>query len=385
MGGEERGASSVERRARDGEVAKVEERKAVIAGEASADVVSVSLAAEASSAHSRINIPLNLDNWRQLPAEVQAELLWFHQHLLDRRMTQKEAVDAIDYDWSSIFRVLKGMYGGSYKNVCVAIRRYKRITEERGMIQKNVFVKTSTATLIFGALDYALANNSITMIIGESRMGKTEAMNAWRYEHNHGCSVSVEVPPYGGTKMFMRAIADSVGVNKAYSIPVMYDAIRKAFNPNRILLVDEAHRLMPNDYRSTPVNLEILRDLYHDGKGCAVALFATQRFDDTLKKSVYQYEQVLGRIGMPVRLSRTIKRPDVLLIVEQYVRRPSEKLMTHCVQIANEIGRLGILVETLKLASRMASKSGTQISEDHVFKAMAMRKQMMGETQFAAK
>jgi hypothetical protein len=142
---------------------------------------------------------------------------------------------------------------------------------------------------------------------------------------------------------------------------------------------------MPNDFRSTPVNLEILRDLYHDGKGCAVALFATQRFDDTLKKSIYQYEQVLGRIGMPVRLPRTIRKADVLMIVEQYVRRPTDKLMTHCMQIANEIGRLGILVETLKLASRIASKSRTHIVEEHIFKAIAMRKQMMGETQFAAK
>lgn len=354
-------------------------------GQGATDNVSASLAAEASSAHSRINIPLNLENWKLLSPEIQAELLWFHQHLLDRRMTQKEAVETIGYDWSTIFRVLKGIYEGSYKNVCNNIRGYKRLSEERGTIQKNVFVKTSIAELIFGALDYALANNSITMVIGESRMGKTVAKDAWRYEHNHGCSVSVEVPPYGGTKMFMRAIADSVGVNKGYSMPVMYEAIRRAFNPNRILMVDEAHRLMPNDFRSTPVNLEILRDLYHDGKGCAVALFATQRFDDSLKKSMYQYEQVLGRIGMPVRLPRQIRKADVLMIVEQYVRRPSDKLMTHCVQIANEIGRLGILVETLKLASRMASKSRTHIVEEHIFKAMAMRKQMMGETQFAAK
>ncbi len=347
--------------------------------------VSDSTKALASSAHSRINIPLNLENWKSLSAEIQGDLLWWHQHLLDRHMTQKEAGQTIGYDWSTCYRVLKGIYEGSYRNICAAIRSYKRLTEERGQIQANVFVKTSIADLIFGALDYALANNSMTMVIGESRMGKTICAEAWRAENNHGCSVRVEVPPYGGTKMFLRSIADAVGVNKAYSIPIMYDAIRKAFNPNRILIVDEAHRLMPGDSRSTPVNLEILRDLYHDGKGCAVALFATQRFDDSLKKSIYQYEQVLGRIGMPVRLPRHIKKDDVFLIVEQYVRRPSDKLMTHCVQIANEIGRLGILVETLKLASRMAAKSKSHITEEFIFKSMAMRKQMMGETMFAAK
>ena len=61
------------------------------------DNVSASLAAEASSAHSRINIPLNLENWKGISPEIQADLLWFHQHLLDRRMPQKEAVEAIGY------------------------------------------------------------------------------------------------------------------------------------------------------------------------------------------------------------------------------------------------------------------------------------------------
>ena len=71
-------------------------------GQGVADNVSASLAAEASSAHSRINIPLNLENWKGISPEIQADLLWFHQHLLDRRMPQKEAVEAIGYDWTTI-------------------------------------------------------------------------------------------------------------------------------------------------------------------------------------------------------------------------------------------------------------------------------------------
>jgi len=346
--------------------------------------VSPSLKAEASSAHARINIPLNLENWKALPEEVRDELLWFHQHCLDQAINLKTAGEAIGYDESTVFRVLKGTYEGSWKNVVEAIRGYRRIDAERGGIQKAEFVENSITKMIWAGLDYAVANNSCTMIIGESRMGKSLSARTWRDFHNHGLSVLVTTPAYGGTKALLRRIAESVGVNKNFAIPQMHEAILRAFNRNRILIVDEAHRLLPSDRRVNPTNLEILRDL-HDAKGCALALIATQRFDDELRKSHYQFEQLLGRIGLPVRLPRAIKDNDIFPIVQQYIKRPSGRLMQDCVAISNSLGRLGILVEIFKVASRFASKARRGICEEDFFKSIALRKQMMGELQFAKK
>jgi DNA transposition AAA+ family ATPase len=148
--------------------------------------------------------------------------------------------------------------------------------------------------------------------------------------------------------------------------------------------VDEAHRLMPNDRRGSAVNIEILRDL-HDQTGCALALIATQRFSDELQKSSYQFEQILGRIGMPIRLKRTILLKDIKPIIEQYLPDPSKELLDQCSAIANEQGRLGILVETLKVSSRIAAKSKQKLTEEHFFKAVAVRTQMMGEKAYAKK
>lgn len=338
--------------------------------------------ARAASAHSRINIPLNLQNWKDLDEATQKDLLWFHQHLLDSNMGWKEAAQAVGYDQSTIFRWLKGTYEGSWNNVSKAVRAYKKIVEQRADIQENELVPNSITDLIGGGLDYALANNSITTIIGESRAGKSVGSLIWRLNNNHGTSVYVVAPPYGGTKMLLRRIAEAVGVNKNMSAPAMYEAISRSFSPFRILIVDEAHRLLPGDRRTNPTNLEILRDL-HDTTGCAVALLATQRFDDELRKSHYQFEQVLGRIGMPIRLPRRIPQEDYLPIVKQYVPRPSTRLIAECDQIANSMGRLGILVETLKVASKIAARAKGSITEAHVFKAIALRRKMMGEVKFA--
>lgn len=329
----------------------------------------------AASAHARINIPFNLRNWTHLTEEQQHKLMWFHQHLLDNEMGWPSAQEALGYDKSTVHRVLKGTYEGSWDNICTAIDSYKAISDRRGTIQQNRIIKNATVKLIHSGLDYAMANNSITMIIGDSRRGKTEAAKLWRDENNHGRSVYIIAPPVGGTKAFLRRIAIAVGVNKDASVANMFDAITRSFNRNRILIVDEAHRLVPSDGRSTPVNLEILRDL-HDVTGCAVALIATSRFDDTMKKTEYMYEQVVGRIGMPIRLKKEVYSKDIRPIVEQYIPQPSAELMAECRVIANQQGRLGSLVENLKVASRMAAKGKAKLTEKHIFKAIALRKQM---------
>jgi DNA transposition AAA+ family ATPase len=352
------------------------------------DDVSVSDKAAASSAHARLNIPLNLQNWKALSDDVQQELAWFHQHALDTGMTLKQCAIALNYDYSVIFRALKGTYEGSYQKVKGAIVSYRKLVQDRGTIQRNEFVENSISHLIFSGLSYALANNSITLIEGESRMGKSVAGRAWRDANNHGRSALVIAPAYGGTKALLRDIAGCIGANKNLNTSQMHESILRGFNKNRILIVDEAHRLLPNDRRANPVNLEVLRDI-HDRTGCALALIATSRFGAELRKSEYMFEQLLGRIGMPIRLPRKIKETDIENIVRQYVPRAGVKLMAACLETANAQGRLGILVETLKVASRMAAKEQKsekpRISDEHVFKAFALRKQMQGELVYAEK
>jgi DNA transposition AAA+ family ATPase len=335
--------------------------------------------AQAASAHSRINIPLNLENWRHLDEKLQGNLLWFHQHALDTHMGFKECGRALGYDASTIFKMLHGNYAGSWENINASIQSYRRVVEERGTIQQNVFAENSVSRLIWAGLSYALAANSITLISGDSRSGKTISTEAWRAANNHGRAVMTIAPAYGGTRALLRNISKVVGVNKNLSGESMYDAILRSFNANRMLIIDEAHRLLPSGRRTNPVSLEILRDI-HDSTHCGLALIATERFDNELRKGEYMYEQLLGRFGMPVRLPRKLKRADFEPILHQYIVRPSEGVIEAAEQIANARGRLGILVELLKSASRIAAKEQKsvkpRIGEDHFFKACAFRRKM---------
>jgi DNA transposition AAA+ family ATPase len=338
----------------------------------------------ASSAHSRINIPLNVENWARLDQPTQDALLWLHQHLLDSRLSWEEAEAALSYDRSTIFKILKGTYEGSWANVVDRIMSYRRLAAERGAVQRQEFSENGITRLIFGALNYAVANNTITLIEGESRMGKTTSALAWRDANNHGRSVYVVAPAYGGTKALLRDIAAAIGVNKNLSTPQMHEAILRGFNRNRILIVDEAHRLLPNDRRTNPVLLEILRDI-HDRTGCALALLSTTRFGAELRKTDYMFEQLLGRIELPVRLKRKVGESDILPILRQFMAQPAEAVVEEAVKIANERGRLGVLIGVLKIASRMVKGKRNGVTQEVFFKAMTLRNQMMGEQLYAAK
>lgn len=338
----------------------------------------------AASAHSRINIPFNLGNWKDLPEPVSDLLAWFHQHALEEGLNWKQCQSALGYSQSTIFRALKGTYEGDWNNVVKAITSYRAIVAERCAIRHAAFRETRITKLVTGGLSYAMANNSITKITGESRQGKTAAAQWWRDQNNHGRTAFITAPAYGAAKALLKEIAACLGINRNTGLTNMHEAILRAFNENRMLIVDEAHRLLPKDRRGEPILLEILRDI-HDRTHCGLALLTTQRFDETVNKTEYQYEQVLGRIGMPVRLPREFEWADISPIVDQYITGAPAPLRKELLHIANSPGRLGILCETLKFASRIASKQQKVIKPETVATAIATRRQMMGETQYAKK
>lgn len=346
--------------------------------------VSKSELAKASSSKSRINVPFNLAHWKGLDDESIDHLAWFHQHALEADLNWKQCEQALNYSQTTIWRALKGEYTGDLSKVIDAIRSYRSIIAERTSIKHAAFRETRITRLVTGGLSYALANNSITRITGESRMGKTASAKYWRDQNNHGRTVFVTAPAYGGGKALLKEIAASLGINRNLASTQMHESILRAFNANRMLIVDEAHRLLPNDYRSNPVLVEILRDI-HDRTGCGLALLTTERFNRSMEKSSYQYEQILGRIGMPVQLPRELIWTDIKPIAEQYVTSTPTDLQSELLKIANSPGRLGILCETLKFASRIAEKTKTALNADSIRTAIKTRRQMMGEIQYAKK
>lgn len=341
----------------------------------SSTAISKSDAARASSAHARINMPLNLENWKTLDEDTQTELLWYHQHILDAKLSWEQVEETVGYDRSSIFKFLKGTSTGSYSNFVDAVRRYRKLAEKRQSIQRQEFRHNDITRLMFSCLDYTLANNCMTLIVGESGMGKSTTMQAWRDENNHGCSVYVDCPAVGGIKGFLTAIASQVGVSGNMPVPRLLNALVRSFNPNRILLLDNMHRALPSDNRGAPRAFDIVQQI-QEASGCAVGMSATARLDTYMRGASYMFEQITGRIGTPFYLPYKIKWSDIKPIVTQYIDKPSDEMKQICMSVANGPGRIRQVVERLKLASRIASKSRKGLNESHFLKAVQVRNQL---------
>lgn len=346
-----------------------------------------STAAAASSAHNRINVPLNLQNWTALPEEHQDLLGWFHQHLLDEGMGWEAAANALgfnsdDHDAAkSLFAVLKGTFEGDWDGMMERIRDYQKLALERASHKHASFSLTPAAKLIWAGLDYALTSNTMVQIKGDSGHGKTISSRAWLDTKAAGRGVRVEVPTLGGTRGFLSAICKGTGNNQNASIMQMCAAIFRAFNRDRILILDEANRLLPKDRRITPEKLEFVREI-HDRTGAPIAMFITQRFDEEMEGNDYIYEQVLGR-SLQIRLPSVLDEADFRPLVVQYFPNPTKKLLEACEQVANnkmarQKGRLRTMVKIFELANRMAVKEREKnprkrFTEEHFFKALALR------------
>ena len=361
---------------------------------------------QATGGASPINVPLDLrrhDKINLPPGEEREaaarELLWFHQHIIDTRMTIEQAEKALAYEWSYIFKILHvEKFEGSWKNVAARIADYRQRLETTVKARVHAFAANDTYLVIGSALDYAFRNSTMTMIIGESGLGKTTCARAWRAANDPGRCVMIEAPSVGGTRALLQRIAGASGGNRSQNLSRMFDKATRAYSRGRILIIDQAHWMLPSAKAKKAPMLDLLMEL-HDATGVALGLLTTRRLQDAFEDGAYQFEQIIGRIQLPCRLKARIQGRDIAPIVAQYFERPAPALaedlarlrregadpaarqptLKRLEDLANQPGRLRLMISTLKIASQMAAAKGRPLAEADVEDALKLRRQMSGD------
>lgn len=335
----------------------------------------------------RIELALNLEKWAHL-ADPQVEALtWFHQYVLDRAMTWGQAAEALGYHSGDpegptiVLDALRGGYTGDWVALTKRIQAYRKIAAERAGIQHAEFRETPISKMIWSGIDYALAANCIVIIEGDSGHGKTIGATVWNDTQSKGRGVLMEAPAVGGTGPFIEEVGRAVGYQRRYSPCATREAVFGAFSADRVLIIDEATRLLPKGRTANPDKLEFLREL-HDRKRVPLVFLTTRRFVTEMEQSNYVFEQILGRC-MPIRLPAVLEEASWRPILVQYFPKPSRAACEAAEKLANnrlprQKGRVRLLTQVLKLATRLASKEGGRLTEDHFFKALALREQMIG-------
>jgi len=160
-------------------------------------------------------------------------------------------------------------------------RRNKRLTIP--ILQLNIVDNVRTA------INEAVDNRNISVIVGDAGSGKTEAVRYYAAYSN--AAVVVEVGPITSQRSLIREIAKQLNIAVSgppdKMIEIISDELRGA---GKVLVVDEADRL---DY----IKLDMLRRI-SDSAMCGLVLVGITKFGSQLLNQTADFDQIVSRVGI---------------------------------------------------------------------------------------
>ena len=319
-----------------------------------------------------------------LPDHVRNPILAFHAEIMGKpEWNWKRVKESIGYDNSTLSRVFRGKYTGSYPAIATAISAF--FDRQAATAAPSEFVRTRIVNTVMNAFNYARANHTGALIIGPSRVGKTVTAREFAAAKDERTKlplgIYIQARPSGGVGALRAAICSRLsGMTKLN--PASADTrILNSWRRDCLMIIDEAHRLMGS--ASGAKCLDYVRWLAEE-IGCGFALLATVRFEDALLESRYMFEQLIGRVEAPIRIGEEIGPEDWQPIVQQFI--PVADLHKETLEALGRIsasaGHLASIVHVMHLAQRDAANRKQPIADSHVRNAIEWRRQKFNQKFF---
>lgn len=332
-----------------------------------------------------IRVECKTDRLAFLPPTIRDPIVAFHAEILGSpAWNWKRVRQEIGYDSSTMSKAFRGVYPGSYERIAAAIAVF--FDRQAAEAAPSELVQTPIIKTIWSALDYARANHTGTLIIGPSRTGKTAAAKAYdsrRDEKRLPISIYIQAWPTGGISSIRSALCTKLGIPVKINPSIADAKIVSAISRNRILIIDEAHRLLGSKTGSK--SLDYIRAVT-DEAGCGFAVLATVRFEDYLLESAYMFEQFIGRIEAPIRIAEEIHGEDWQPIVAQFFPDALNALTADTIRslgrIANSAGHFASIVHVMHLAQRDAAHRKEMLDNAHVHRAIIWRREKFNQKFF---
>lgn len=322
----------------------------------------------------RIPGPKVFEKTEHLPEDQKLAIRWLHAFYYDSGQSLAEIGTLIGYDGGNVSKIFAGKYEGDLAGVVTAIRRFRKLTEERASVNRAPYIETGLYREIEDVCQLALTYQKIAFIYGESQVGKTAALQHYARTHNHGETTYITMPVGGTISHFLAALAAKVRMTNSARGDILQLNIMKCFGPNNLLIVDEALRaLQSRAYGGSSLKtMDFIRDL-HDQTGCGVVLVGTNVFRDRMEDaSLKQFlNQFKRRSIIKRQLPDVPSRADLNAFARHY---GLEAATGDAYQLQSRTVRehgLGVWLTTLTCAARAASKKSRPMQWGDVLKAHA--------------
>ena len=292
-----------------------------------------------------------------------------HQH----NLTLDELAEKSGYSASTLSRVLRNDYAGDLGEVCRVLGEFLDLAERRATSRAVEFIETSLYKKIEAVCDQTREFQKISLIIGDTQIGKTASLDHYTRTHNHGTTRKVEMPVGGSLGNFINALRDALNIGDSKSSSIR-DRIIRAFDDRMLLIVDEVDRCLPIKGGSAVSirTLEFIRELY-DARKCGVILSATRllnrALDDDRSEFSKLMEQTRRRRLYNLVLPPTPPRKDLNQFAAHYGLDPAEgEALALQTKVLSEEA-LGMWLTVMRMASALAGKRKQRLDWKHVLLA----------------
>lgn len=317
-----------------------------------------------------------------LPQDQQALVRWLFSFAKENGWGWKETARQSGLSTTTLYRVWNDAYREptapgvkmadrqriSLDGVCESIARFKILAARRGEAVRGVrFVETSTWHIIRKICDEARDMQIISLIYGESQIGKTISFEEYTRRNNSGRTIYVRAPACAGVQLLLKHIATACHISPKSSFENLMHRVCKFLDHSKLLIVDEAH-LFFETYQKTSVLrcLETIREIY-DRTGCGLVICGTEVFREELRSGEFaKMLRQLHRRGIwEEQLDPVAPWPDVLLIAAAYglpaPKAEAEELVKYIITHSG----LGKFTKFLIKAQQVAAKHGQKLNWQH--------------------
>jgi DNA transposition AAA+ family ATPase len=220
--------------------------------------------------------------------------------------------------------VLSRIFRGIYQTDGTAIiAKLRKARENFAQAADNPdFIETSLARRMFTLFDKTRALRNVSILWGDMGIGKTECINEYQRQNNHGRTLVVRFPAGASFAFFVAHIARACGVaTRSQSQFQQREKIYQVLAAGqRLLIIDELHQAFLTTRTDTAVKCcEFLREI-SDVAACGLVLVGTE----LLKKEIFTgphkeaLRQLVDRGTVQVPLPSKATKKDYLAFLNFY-------------------------------------------------------------------
>lgn len=309
----------------------------------------------------------------ELPENQRDLVRWLYAVARDNKWESREVQERSGVAYNTLYKVWTGRYVNErgeqigLKQICERIAHFKRLYDERALIHRPDFVETSVSRAMWKVFDETRLMQIISLVYGESQIGKTFAAEEYYRRNNSGRTAYVRMPACAGSQMMVREIAEACHISPKQPYDHLMKRIRRVLDHSKLLIIDEAHLIWETYQRGSAVRcLGALREI-HDRTKCGMVLVGTNVLSKEMNEGVHAQtlKQFRRRDVYELQLPDEPPREDLDRIAQAYGLREAKGVAEELLLQLARVDGLGKICKLLAKAKQVASKSQEKFTWEH--------------------